>query len=99
MLIKFVEETCFLWRCLFRQGDDKHKCHELFFSSTTEKEINHSFNTNQEVDPPKCTRDQLVEIMKTLTESDSGFLYYSDLCERFGKQVVNSAIEYNSINL
>ena len=53
----------------------------------------------EEMEEPKWSRDDLINVMKILTKSNNGWLNYRSLCDEMGNDVVKSLIEYNILHL
>lgn len=52
----------------------------------------------EEIDPPKWTRANLIGIMEMVCHN-KGIVDYETLCSKFGKETINSVIEYNVMHL
>lgn len=52
-----------------------------------------------EFEAPKWNKTQLVKMMEMLVNSESGIVQYNGVCQDMGKEVVDSMIEYNLIQL
>ena len=57
-----------------------------------------SKDLSREIGPPKWTREVFLKVVGMMVESE-GFLTYRLLCEKFGKEVIDSMIEFNLMHL
>ena len=48
---------------------------------------------------PKWKEDDLINIVDELVSAESGYVYYDDLCESVGQDIIDSLIEYNVLHL
>lgn len=63
------------------------------------KNGNDASSSHTENGKPIWTREQFIEVMKKLVNSDGGFLIYEDLCNEIGQSVVDALIDYNLLHL
>lgn len=55
--------------------------------------------TFEHYDLPRWTKDVLIKMMEMMTSSPKGVVEYSKMCKEFGRDVVNSVIEYNLMHI
>ena len=56
-------------------------------------------NSLEEVEQPKWTGQELIELMEDFTATSTGVLDYNDVCFKFGHGVINSMIKHNIVHL